>query len=96
MDSKSKERYMKQWQKLKATPDDGERMIFKELQQKINGMFMGEYDSDFVNSGDEDTKRELSKMSVRLPNYNVPKQQLKYSIDKLKGKIREVSNDSYI
>jgi len=89
MDSKSKIRFMKAWQKLKATPDDEERMIFKELQQKINGMFMGEYDSDFVNSGDEDTKREISKMTSRNPNFNVPKSQLKYSLDKLTGKIKE-------
>ena len=47
---------MNRWFDLKKSDDIEEFNKFKIIQNKLNNMFVVEYDSDYIHSGDEDTK----------------------------------------
>lgn len=46
---------MNRWFDLKKSDDIEEHNNFKNIQNKLNNMFVVEYDSDYIHSGDEDT-----------------------------------------
>ena len=47
---------MERWIGLKNSKDIEDHNNFKNIQNKLNNLFVVEYDSDYIASGDEDTK----------------------------------------
>jgi hypothetical protein len=50
-----KKQQLNRWFELKRSDDIEEFNNFKNIQSKLNNMFVVEYDSDYIHSGDEDT-----------------------------------------
>lgn len=44
------------WKEIAKETDLDKVNVYKEIQSKLNNMHVVEYDSDYINSGDEDTK----------------------------------------
>lgn len=64
---------MNRWFDLKNSDDIEEFNNFKNIQSKLNNMFVVEYDSDYIHSGDEDTvdaneeqKKKIQKKKTTL------------------------------
>lgn len=61
---------IRQWERHKVNKDRVAQDQFKELLHNVNQTYMGEYDSEYVNSGDEDCSVVISKnKGVSIQNF---------------------------
>lgn len=65
----------KRWDRLKEENDEESKLKYKEFQTVVNNMFVVEYDSDYIHSGDEETCiLKKNKIQERMKHPDIQKQ----------------------